>query len=147
MGKDRYERFNQMIVGATKSIHRIKQKKMVKYGLASTHTICLRLLYDVTSGLTKKEIADASDIDKAQITRIVKDLCDKGYVVADDTKRAYNRKFYLTESGKKIAEEINAIVLAVNEYVSGNIPDSELEKFYGVFETITENLRKAEEIF
>ncbi len=145
--RDRYDRFNQMIVGANKSIYRIKHKRMLKYGLMSTHTTCLRLLYDNPAGLTKKEIADNCDIDKAQITRIVKDLLDKGYVSAEGTEKAYNRKFFLSETGRKITEEINAIVLAVNEYVSGEIPVSDLEHFYSVFEKINNNLRQAEEKF
>ena len=147
MHKDRYERFSQMIVGATKSIYRIKHKRMLKYGLMSTHTTCLRLLYENPLGLTKKEIADNCDMDKAQITRIVKDLVDKAYVRSDATEKAYNRKFFLSESGREITEEINEIVLAVNEYVSGEISAHELEHFYKIFETINENLRKAEEIF
>ena len=145
--KDRYERFSQMIMGATKSIYRIKHKRMVKYDLTSTHTACLRLLYDNPSGLTKKEIADNCDMDKAQITRIVKDLVEKEYVKADGTEKAYNRKFFLSQMGREITEDINEIVLAVNEYVSGDIPISELEQFYKTFETINTNLRKAEDIF
>ena len=145
--RDRYERFSQMLVGASKSIYRIKHKRMLKYGLMSTHTTCLRLLYENPSGLTKKEISDNCDMDKAQITRIVKDLLDKGYVKAEGTEKAYNRKFFLSESGHEITEEINAIVLEVNEYVSGEIPQADLEEFYRVFETINNNLRNAEEIF
>ena len=147
MEKDRYERFSQMIVGAAKSIYRIKHKRMLKYGLMSTHTTCLRLLHENPSGLTKKEISDNCDTDKAQITRIIKDLLDKGYVKAEGTEKAYNRKFFLSESGHEITEDINKIVLEVNEYVSGNIAQNDLEEFYRVFETINNNLRKAEDIF
>ena len=120
---------------------------MEKYGLASTHTICLRLLYDNSCGLTKKEISDNCDMDKSQISRIVSDLINKGYVSSDTSGKTYNHRFFLSEEGKRITEEINSIVLQVNSFVSGSISDDDIEKFYSVFETINQGLRCAEEIF
>jgi len=145
--KDRFELFNQMTVGALKSIQRIKGKHMEKYGLASTHTICLRMLYDNPDGLTKKEISDSCDIDKSQISRIVTELINKGYANSDNTGRTYNHRFFLTDMGRKITEEINSIVLEVNKFVSGAISDEDIDKFYNVFEAINEGLRNAEKIF
>lgn len=134
-----------MISSASKSLQRLKSKYMSKYGLTGTHTICLRQLYDNPLGLTKSEIAENCDIDKAQITRIVNDLIENDYVCADTTKKAYNRKFFLTEKGKIITDEINGIVDAIVKYVNVEIPKSDLEKFYSVFEQINQKLKKSEE--
>ena len=147
MDKDRFEQFNQMLTGAVKSLQRLKLKHMEKYGLTSTHTLCLRLLFENPDGLTKKEISDNCDIDKAQITRIFKDLVNNEYVRADEAERTYNHKFFLTEKGKKITDEINSLVLAVNNYVSGSIPEADIDRFYDIFDTINKNLRNAEKIF
>ncbi len=147
MQGDRFELFNQMIMSASKTIQRIKVKHMEKYGLASTHTICLRLLYEHPEGLTKKEISDDCDMDKAQVTRIVNELIKNNYVRDDCSERAYNRKFFLTEEGHKITDEINSIVLKVNRFVSGEISGEEISQFYKTFETINHKLREAEEIF
>ena len=147
MDKDRFEQFNQMLTSAAKSLQRIKLKHMEKYGLSSTHTICLRMLFDNPDGLTKKEISDSCDMDKAQITRIIKDLLDREYVIADQAEKTYNHKFFLTETGKRITNEINSIVLKVNDYVSGSISKHDIDRFYDTFDTINKNLRNAEKIF
>ena len=120
---------------------------MSKYGLSGTHTICLRQLYENPTGLTKSEIADFCEIDKAQITRIMGELIDKEYVSADASKKAYNRKFFLTDKGKKITHEINDMVVAINQYVSSDIPADDIGHFYSVFETINKKLKDYDENF
>ena len=118
---------------------------MSRYGLSGTHTICLRQLYENEAGLTKSEIADCCDIDKAQITRIVGELMEKGYVSADETRKAYNRKFFLTEDGKRITNEINEVVVIINRYVSEDIPMEDIKHFYATFEFINGKLKDYEE--
>ena len=144
---DNFERFAQMLSTASKSIFRLKSRCMSKYGLSSTHTLCLRSLYENSEGMTKSEIAEFCDIDKAQITRIMSELVDKGYVVADKSMRAYNRKFLLTQEGLRITEEINGTVETVVKYVNQDIPKEDIEHFYSIFEAINEKLRSSEEYF
>ena len=144
---DNFERFAQMLSNASKSIFRLKSKCMSKYGLSSTHTLCLRSLYENSEGMTKSEIAECCYIDKAQITRIMSELVQNDYVTADTSRRAYNRKFFLTEKGLKITEEINQTVEAVVEYVNKDIPKEDIEHFYAVFEAINKKLKSSEEYF
>ncbi len=147
MTKDRFELFNQMVTGASKTLQRIKIKNMEKYGLTGTHTMFLRLLYENPSGLTKSEMAQNCDVDKAQITRIVNDLVKREYVKTDEPERAYKKRFILTSEGHRVADEINKLVLDINEYVSGGLERNDIEKFYKTFETINRRLRDAEEVF
>ena len=143
---DNFERFAQMLSTASKSIFRLKSKCMSKYGLSSTHTLCLRSLYENSEGLTKSEIADNCQIDKAQITRIMGELVEKDYVKSD-TRKTYNCKFFLTEIGVKITEEINETVDAIVKYVNSEIPKEDIEHFYSVFEAINKKLKSSEEYF
>ena len=147
MAVDSFERFGLMLSNASKSLYRLKSRCMAKYGLSSTHTVCLRKLYENSEGLTKSEIADSCDIDKAQITRIMGELIEKNYVVDDSSKKTYNRKFFLTELGRKITDEINGTVEDVVRYVNENIPKEDVEHFYTVFGTINEKLKDSEEYF
>ena len=124
MEKDRFELFNQKIVSAQKSIQRIKGKHMEKYGLASTHTICLRLLYDNPCGLTKKEISDNCDMDKSQISRIVSELTGKGYAISDNTGKTYNHRFFLTDEGRRIKTTIGDLKLLIQAYQLGIIKEN-----------------------
>ena len=144
---DSFERFAQMLSNASKSILRLKSKCMSKYGLSSTHTLCLRALYESEDGLTKSEISDICDVDKAQITRIMSELVENKYVVADTSKRTYNRKFFLTELGVNITEEINQTVETVVRYVNEDIPREDIEHFYSIFEVINKKLKSSEEYF
>ena len=144
---DSFERFAQMLSNATKSLYRLKSQCMARYGLSSTHTACLRKLYETNDGLTKSEIADFCSIDKAQITRIMSELVAKNYVEADSSKKTYNRKFCLTDEGRRMTEEINETVDNVVEYVNLDIPREDIEHFYSVFEAINQKLRDSEEYF
>ena len=144
---DSFERFAQMLSNATKSLYRLKSRYMSNYGLSSTHTICLRKLYESRDGLTKSEISDTCGIDKAQTTRIMGELIAKNYVEDDSSKKTYNRKFFLTDAGRKMTEEINQTVEGVVEYVNLDIPREEIEQFYTVFEAINKRLKDSEEIF
>lgn len=144
---DSFERFAQMLSNASKSLFRLKSKCMSKYGLSSTHTLCLRTLYENKDGLTKSEIADNCDIDKAQITRIMSELVENKYVVSDMSQKTYNRKFFLSELGAKITDEINETVETVVKYVNSDIPKEDIEHFYSVFEIINKKLRDSEEYF
>ena len=144
---DSFERFGQMLSNASKSLYRLKSRYMSKYGLSSTHTVCLRKLYENPQGLTKSEIADTCEIDKAQITRIIGELIDKNYVESDSSKKTYNRKFVLTEIGKNITDEINDAVASIVEFVDLDIPREDIEHFYAVFEKINKKLRDSEENF
>ena len=144
---DRFERFNQHYLGALKSIQSLKVKHMEKYGLTGTHTMCLRHLCENGNGLTKGEIASLCDIDKAQITRIVNELIKKEYVTSDTSQRAYNRRFFLTDMGRKITDEINEKIIEINTFVSGDISDEDIEHFYKIFGRINKNLKIAETKF
>ncbi len=144
---DSFERFAQMLSNATKSLYRLKSRCMSRYGLSSTHTACLRKLYENPSGLTKSEIADSCEIDKAQITRIIGELIAKNYVGDDSSKKTYNRKFFLTEEGRKITEEINKTVDDVVNFVNSDIARGDVEHFYSVFEAINRKLKDSEEYF
>ena len=144
---DSFESFAQMLSNATKSLYRLKSRYMSQYGLSSTHTAFLRKLYDNEGGLTKSEISDGCGIDKAQTTRIMGELIAKNYVVDDSSKKTYNRKFFLTDTGKKITEEINGTVANVVRYVNFDIPREDIERFYTVFEAINQKLKESEEYF
>ena len=146
MEHDRLDRFMNMTGSAAKSITKIKHKKMSKYGLGSTHTTCLRRLYAAENGLTRTQLSKLCELDKAQITRIVGELSNKGFVIEESKGSGYKKKIFLTDSGREMTAEIYRVVLELNEYVSGSIPQEDIDHFYRVFEKICLGLRKAEQI-
>ena len=146
MERDRLDMFTNLMGSAAKSIMRIKHTQMSKYGLGSTHTTCLRKLYVAENGLTRTQLSEHCDLDKAHITRIVGELTKKGIVVEESKGSGYKKKIFLTEKGREITKDIFKVVLEVNEYVSGSISQEDIDHFYKVFEKICSGLKQAEEI-
>ena len=145
MEQDRFDRFNHLTTCAIKSIQKLKVMGMLPFGLTGAHTMCLRHLYNFPEGVTRTKLVRLCDIDKAQVSRIINDLCAKGYVIETENDNInYRKRLKLTPLGKDTTEEINRKVLRVNEYVSADIPEEKLAMFYEVLDTICENLKAAE---
>ena len=147
MEQDRFDEFYYRATCALKSIQKLKNKAMLPFGLASAHTMCLRHLSSAPDGLTRTRLVHLCDIDKAQVSRIINELCARGYVIeTEDESINYKKRLKLTPMGKDIAEEINALVLKVNSYVSKDFTEEEIDVFYRVFDVICERLKESEDI-
>ena len=144
--RDRFAEFSTLIYNASKSLHRLKTRGMKAYGLGSTHTFCLRILHGCEDGMTRTQLASACAVDKAQISRLVSELTEMGYVVEESKGAGYRKKILLTEHGCTVAAGIDGMVDCVLGYVSGEIPEEEIEQMYRTLERICENLKRAEEM-
>ncbi len=148
MEKDRFDKFYHLTYSALKSIQRLKIIGMTPYELTGTHTMCLRHLYAAPDGLTRTKLVRLCDVDKAQVSRIINELCAKGYVSETESENAnYRKRLKLTRLGVQTAEQINSHVLEINKFVSGDIPDEQLQRFYETLECICKRLEDAEEFF
>lgn len=145
MEHDRLDEFTTLVVGASRSITKLKGNYMSNYNLGSTHTMCIRRLSVSSNGLTRTQLAECCELDKAQVSRIVTELLEKEYVYESTEKSNYKKRVILTDKGKKIVREIDRIILDINKFVSESIPDKEIEIFYKVFREICFNLKTAEQ--
>lgn len=145
MKESRFELFDGLIASAGKTLQRIKANKMEKYGLGSTHTTCLCKLEKAGEvGMTQKALTEQEGIDRAQISRVLRDL-EKNGLVQNAGESAYKKRYFLTEAGRQTAGEMQQIILEINGYVSEEFSDEEIAIFYSVLRRIGENLKKAEE--
>ena len=143
--QDRFDKFSHLTSSAVKSIQKLKIKGMLPFGLTAAHTVCLRHIYNAPDGITRTKLVRLCDIDKAQISRTINDLCSKGYVIETENENvSYRKRLKLTPMGKDTTEMINRKILTVNEFVSNDIPDDELETFYETLNKICERLKLAE---
>ena len=143
---DRFNKFCSLLGGATKSINKLKSKYMMHYGLTSAHTMCIRYLDVSPEGLNRMELAEMCDIDKAQISRTVNELCAKGYLTESENEtNNYRKRLKLTPMGKDTADEINKAVNEIHAFVSDDLSAEQLETFYSTFDVICARLKKAEE--
>ena len=141
-----FETFSSMLGAATKSLEKLKSKGMEDFGLSGTHTLCLRQLYDFPAGLTRTELSTKLSVDRAQITRVIGELLDKGFVTESGSGSGYRKKCSLTDKGLAATAEINEKVIMINHFVSGDIPPERLRDFYKTLDEICENLKRAEEL-
>lgn len=144
--RDRFAEFSNLIYNASKSLHRLKTRGMKAYGLGSTHTFCLRTLQGCEDGMTRTQLAAACSVDKAQISRLVSELTEMGYVLEESKGAGYRKKILLTEHGREVAVGIDDMVNRVLQYVSGEIPNEEIEQMYRTLGLVCENLKRAEEM-
>ena len=143
---DRFNRFCSLLCGATKSIQKLKSKYMMHYGLTSAHTMCIRYLDASIDGLTRMELAEMCDIDKAQISRTVNELCAKGYLTETESENNnYRKRLKLTPMGKDTADEINKAIKEIHAFVSKDLDEEQLMTFYTTFDLICTRLKQAEE--
>ena len=147
MDKDRFLLFSSRLNDAQKSISRIKQKKMENYGLGSAHVVCICLLEEHPKGLTKTELAKRGGVDKAQISRVIADILEKNYVTVANPQANYRQRYTLTELGSDVAGDIRKTIININSFVSESISQEDIDTFYTTFNTICENLSKAEKQF
>ena len=142
MDIDRFLHFEAMIGSAAKSIQRLKALRMDAFHLSAAHTSCMTaLLRAMPTGLTQTELRRSLGMDRAQVSRVLSGLCERGYVCGDGS--GYKRPYRLTENGLRVSQEIDSIIHEVLGYVSGSIPPGEIERFYQTFSIITENLSHA----
>lgn len=141
-----FEAFNGLIGNASKSLEKLKAKGMGEYGLSGTYTLCLRQLYATPEGMTRTQLAHRCGVDRAQITRVIGELIEKDLVTELGSGANYRKKCALSDKGRSVTAEVNALVTKINTFVSGDIPQERLEIFYETLIEICENLKKAEEM-
>lgn len=141
--ENRLIRFTGLAARAIKSIQAMKTMNMARYGLSAAHTDLLCHLACLPEGATQRQLADREMIDKAQVSRVLRGLEERG-LVQKSGGGAYRQRIFLTEKGRMVTEEMEAIISNLCRRVSGDIPQADLEIFYRTLETIVRNLGRVE---
>lgn len=109
MDTSRFEQFSSLMTGAAKSIAKLKAAQMEAFSLSGAHTSCLCRLYEAGS-LTQGELTRAVQMDRSQVSRVLRDLAQKGYVSAD-AQAGYKRRYALTPTGLETAARVETVCL------------------------------------
>ncbi len=143
--EDRFVRFQNLIYNASKSLLHIKTVGMEEYGLASAHASCLWSLNGRDDGMTRTELARACAVDKAQISRLICELSEMGYVLETSKGKGYRKKIVLTEEGCRVAESIDQKIRLVLSYIDQELPEERIGDMYETLAKICECFKRAEE--
>ncbi len=112
---------------------------MRKYGL---HGSCARLLLVILKkgSITSAQIAKESGRNKAEVSRTISDLEDKGLVKRCGSPTNYRVRLELTDRGKDTAEKINAVAERAVLFTGGSLSEEERATLYKALDLISKNL-------
>lgn len=138
---DRFQRLTSRLSHVQKTIGRIKTLEMEKMGLKGGHAQCISCLIAHPEGLTAAEICRQTGLDKAAISRTLRDLADSYYIEipVEDAKR-YRHCITLTEKGRTMAAFVGQEIQRCVSAGSAQITDEEFYRFYETLEKLTRNL-------
>lgn len=131
MDTERFTPFVLYIERISKNIKRIADEKMAPYGLRSAHVMCIMQLGKSENGFSSSELSEVCGVDKAFISRITTELLEKEYISkGEGNEGKYKVKFFLTEKGIDINNQLISIVMECLEKVDSHISVKKLEIFY-----------------
>ena len=144
MYEDKFREFSALVARADKALLRAKAEYVRPFGLRGVHVSCLLALLNAGEGLTASELSARCEVDRAQISRVLSELTERGLVGGTDSdgRRRYRGSLCLTEEGRRTATAMIGIVDDKLEQVASGLDAKELETFYSVFRTIVERLEK-----
>lgn len=141
MRQNRFDVFSASVLQAAKAMQAIKSQKLAQYNLKGTNALCLFEIYDSQeNGLSATELARRCDIDKAQVSRCMKELIDMELVYRNDREgRRYKQKYMLTEQGIVVARDLTETSDRIRKQMRKDISVEDIDCFYRVLDSICKN--------
>ncbi len=136
---DRFVRFSIATDTVLKNIQKYKNDRLEEFGLRSMHLMFMVCLDRSAEGMTPTELARSCRVDKAFISRVTHELCERGFVAYDDSEQR-RKRICMTESGRHVMDAINEIIHEVIEKVTSGISREQMETFYDVISRLDVNL-------
>ncbi len=137
---DRFQRFSLSLFEISRCWHKLAAEEMSKYGLKGPYAIYLVVLQHNPEGLTAARLCELCGRDKADVSRCLSAMQEKGLVVREKGN-SYRAKIFLTELGIQAAEHVCRRASVAVELSGKDISDEDRAVFYQSLTSITENLR------
>ncbi len=138
---NRFEQFTTAISQIYKSVQKIKTNEVNSYGLKANHVMILFQLKKHENGLTPSMLCELCDVDKAAISRAVKELIGKGFIRNSDSDgRKYRVPLILTDEGEEAALHIEQAIKHAVEVGGAGLTDRQRAEFYHSLLLIARNL-------
>ena len=138
----RFEVLTLALNEMTYSWNKIATEELKPYGLKGACIIYLIALYKVPQGLTAANLCEMCNRDKAEVSRAVKALEEKGFVVRKNTTvSSYRANITLTDEGRKVTCELRERIKQLVEDGGRGLSEEQRENFYDVLAKISCNLK------
>ena len=116
---------------------------MEKYGLKGPHATYLLTISHYEEGITAPQICELCGKDKADVSRMMSIMEQKGLVTKEGIhQKLYRGVFKLTDEGKKAAEHVRKRDSLAVELAGKDLTDEKRAIFYEALESIVMNLRE-----
>ena len=123
-----------------KGIQYKKSQKLAEYGLKGSTTQCLCCIAESEDGRNAGELSASLNIDKAQVSRCMAELVERGFVFRNGEEgKQYRQKYCLTESGRLVANDISKTSRAIHEKISEGVDAKDVDAFCRVLEILCHN--------
>lgn len=137
---DRFKRFSLSVFEISRCWHKLAAEEMVKYGLKGPHALYLIVLQHNPEGLTAVRLCELCGRDKADVSRAVSALEEKG-MVRREGGNGYRARISLTAAGHEAADHVCRRATLAVELAGKGISDEDREIFYDSLTSITGNLK------
>ncbi len=143
---NRFERFSFAISDISRNWHKLTGDEMEKHGLKSAHSVYLLALARHEEGLTAPQLCEICGKDKADVSRMMKIMEQKGFVRKQGGfQNRYGGTFQLTETGQQVTAQIRSRASRAVEIAGAGLTDEHREIFYQSLESIAAKLRQMTE--
>ena len=131
------ETVDYQIKSAWHAISRMYNAQAIKHDMTASIGYVL-LNIDVEKGTSATKIAPLLGLETRSLTRMLKAMEENGMIYREaDTLDKRGVKVKLTEEGKRKREVARKTVIAFNEMIKEQIPQSKLQVFFEVIEEIS----------
>ena len=139
---ENFEEFLLMMMKSRKLVHEIYPDIFTNCKLNLNFAMCIIIINRTDGGMSASGICDRCGFDKAQVSRILREMTDEGYIVRnpddDELKRGY--RYLLTDKGKQLIMEMEHDMDCITEYFIGDIPKENIDIFFSVLVQIHERI-------
>ncbi len=139
--EERFEILSRMVWGVHGDVQKLKVEIAQRLGIKGAHVFLIYLLRNYPDGLTAAELCEMNRSTGGLVSRETAELLQGGIITTDkeSDRRRYGCKYLLTPKGWKMAKEISAFAMEVQNFVSADIPQEDIRTFYRTFGTLLEN--------
>ena len=139
----RFEVFSFALTELISSWNKIAADEMKPYGLKGSCVIYLIALFKMPEGLTAAKLCEMCSRDKAEVSRSIRILEEKGFVTRTNTTvTGYRANIKLTEKGREATNSLRERIKLAVEKGGKGLSDEQREVFYNALATISENLKE-----
>ena len=138
----RFERFSFAISEIYRYWHKIAADEMEKYDLKGPYAVYLTTMYRFPKGITSTQLSELCGRDKADVSRAIAAMEQKGMVKKESVNQNYYRALIsLTDNGQQAAEHVRQRADLAVAKAGGGISEENRAIFYEVLEHIASNLQ------